>query len=159
MKCIYPGSFDPITLGHLELVERASRLFDQVVVAVLVNPAKKGFLPMEKRLELIRQATLHLGNVTVDSFGGLLADYVAKVEGDVILRGVRSLGDCIGEIPAAQCNRRLNEKAETLMMVSSPEMSDLSSSAVREIFSFGGDVSSFVPECVLRELKTMRGEK
>lgn len=151
-RCVYPGSFDPPTLGHLELIERGAPLFDELIVAVLRNPAKKNAFSVERRADMLRRMTAHLPNVRVETFSGLLADYAELTGACAVLRGLRSESDLAAELPMAQLNRMLNPRAETLMMITSPEVSHISSSAVREIASFGGDISALVPECLAAEI-------
>lgn len=150
--CIYPGSFDPVTNGHLDVIRRAARLFDQVVVAVLHNPAKTGLFSVEKRLDMLRRVCAQMPNVRADSFEGLLADYVRKTDAAVVLRGLRSEADFQSEFPMAQLNRQLLPQAETLFLPADPAHLCLSSSAVREIGRFGGDVTPFVPSCISQEV-------
>ena len=151
---IYPGSFDPWTNGHLDIVTRASRLFDHVVVAVANNSQKKHLFTMEERVDMVRESTMKLSNVTVDALPGLLADYMDKVQGLAVVRGLRAVSDFEFEFQLALTNRRLNERVETIFMTPSETYTFLSSSIVREIASLGGDVSSFVPKSVEIALKT-----
>ena len=147
-SCVFPGSFDPFTCGHLDLVERASALFDTVRVTVMLNRSKIGSIPFADRLCLIRKACAALPNVVVDSWQGLLADYIRKYPGSIILRGVRNTAEFENEIRVADINRRLNPSAETLLMPASSQWADVSSSAVREIASFGGEIAGLVPDCI-----------
>ncbi|MGN1070953.1 MAG: pantetheine-phosphate adenylyltransferase [Candidatus Fimadaptatus sp.] len=149
MRCVYAGSFDPITVGHLDIIRRASGVFDEVIVAVLNNRAKRPVFAVEERLEFIRRATEGLSGVSVDAFDGLLVDYLRKVDARVILRGLRAAGDFESETQTAAMNRRLYPGAETMFMMTSPEYSCVSSTAVREIASFGGDISGLVPASIL----------
>ncbi len=152
MIAIYPGSFDPITLGHLDIVERGSRLFDQVIVAVLKNPNKTPLFTMEKRLEMIQQAIDHLPNASVDSFHGLTVNY-AKIRGaTVILRGLRVLSDFEMELQMAHTNKTLADSIETVFLATSNEYSFLSSSVVKEVARFGGSVDHLVPTHVALEI-------
>jgi len=157
--CVYPGSFDPITIGHLDLIERASRLFDEVIVAVLHNPAKTGCFPVEKRLELLRQSCVHLPNVSFDHFEGLLVDYMRSCKANVVLRGVRGSKDFDSECLMAQLNHQLAPEVETLFMATNPAYAHISSSAVREIGLFGGDVTPFVPQPIAREVARLMAPK
>lgn len=141
---IVPGTFDPPTLGHLDIVERASRLFDEIVVAVGVNSSKKPLLTTEMRLEAIRRSTAHLGNVAVEAFNGLLVDYVAGKGAKSIVRGLRANADFEYEFQMALVNRRLNEQIDTVFLMTKWEHSYLSSSIVREVAMLGGDYSGFV---------------
>lgn len=149
MICVYAGSFDPITVGHLDIIRRASAVYDGVIVAVLNNRAKRPAFSVEQRLEFIRRATEGISGVSVDSFDGLLVDYLRKVGARVILRGLRAAGDFESETQTAALNRRLYPGAETMFMMTSPEFACVSSTAVREIASFGGDISGLVPPQIL----------
>jgi len=152
---IYPGSFDPITNGHLDVIQRAARLFDQVVVGVARNLDKQPLFTSAERRTLIEQSTTNLDNVTVDVFEGLLVEYVEQQSGHAVIRGLRALSDFEYEFQMALMNRKLNEKVETLFMMPRASYSFLSSRLVREIAKLGGDVSAFVtPE--VREALTER---
>jgi pantetheine-phosphate adenylyltransferase len=149
---LYPGSFDPFTLGHLDIVERASRLFREVEVTVADNVAKKGFLPVDERCDLIRECTAHLENVAVRSFSGLLASYAMDRGAVALVRGLRQVSDFEYEFRMAFANRRLAPGIETIFLMTSEEYALISSSIVREIHLWNGDISSFVPEPVRRAL-------
>lgn len=153
MKVIYPGSFDPVTFGHLDIIERCSRKFEHVIVAVLNNKSKKGLFSIEERLKLLRETTKKYPNVEIDSFSGLLIDYAEKRDCRTMIRGLRAVSDFEYEMQMALVNRKLNEEMETLFMVSKGEHVYLSSSIVREIASYNGDVSCFVPGVVKEELE------
>lgn len=142
---VYPGSFDPVTKGHMDIIQRASRQFDILVVAVLNNLSKKPLFTVEERKELLSQATAHLPNVEVDSFRDLLVNYMDYKQGDVIVRGIRSVTDFEYELQLASLNHKLNSNVETIFMMTNPKYSYLSSSVVKEIASFQGDVSDLVP--------------
>lgn len=150
---IYPGTFDPITLGHTDLIERAALLFDKVVVAVAQASAKKPLFSMEQRVTLARLATRDLANVEVRGFDTLLADCVKNLEARIILRGLRAVSDFEYEFQLANMNRVLAPGAESLFLASSDKFSYISSSLVREIATLGGDVSRFVPPAVEEALK------
>ena len=152
MRALYPGSFDPLTLGHLDLIERASRLFDGLVVAVLQNPAKQPAFPLERRLEQIRTATAHLPAVEVDSFDGLTVTFARDCRTTVILRGLRALTDFEFELQIAHTNKSLAPDLETLFLATAVHHSFLSSSVVKEVARFGGDVSHLVPPVVAADL-------
>lgn len=143
--CIYPGSFDPITIGHMDIIRRAAVLFDKVIVAVLHNPAKKGAFPIEERLNMIRKACATIPNVEVDTFGGLLADYVKQTRAQAVVRGLRGISDFESECQMAQVNQQVLPGMETLFMMTRPEHAHISSSVVRELASFGGDVQAYIP--------------
>ncbi len=153
-KGIYPGSFDPITNGHLDIITRASKLVDELVVAVLINPNKpNGMLTIEERLELLGEATAHLKNVKIDSFSGLLVDYAKMQEARVVIRGLRSVTDFENEMNMAQMNRSLLVDLETIFLVASPEYGHVSSSAIRQLAYFGGEYELFLPSIVANRLK------
>lgn len=143
--CIYPGSFDPITVGHMDIIRRAAAIFDRVIVAVLHNPAKQGTFPLEERLEMIRKSCASLPTVEADAFDGLLVDYVKKTGAQVVVRGLRAVTDFENEFQMAQVNHQVNPDMETLFMMTLPEHAYISSSVVRELASFGGDVRAFIP--------------
>jgi pantetheine-phosphate adenylyltransferase len=146
-----PGSFDPPTLGHLDVIRRASRLFDRVTVAVLINPAKSGLFTVDERIALLRKATEAWPAVSVDSFGGLLVDYCERHGVDAILKGIRAAGDADYELPMAHMNAHLTG-VQTLFLPTAPEYSYVSSSLVKEIAHHGGDIAGLVPESVARAL-------
>jgi pantetheine-phosphate adenylyltransferase len=145
---IYPGSFDPPTLGHLDVIERASHLFDEIVVALGVNAAKRPMLSSEQRLEALRQSVRHLPNVRVDQFQGLLIDYVKEQGALAIVRGLRATADFEYEFQMAMVNRRLDSHIETVFLMTKWEYSYLSSSIVREVAVLGGDYREMVPQAV-----------
>jgi pantetheine-phosphate adenylyltransferase len=152
MRALYPGSFDPLTLGHLDLIERGSRLFGGLVVAVLRNPAKQPALPLERRLEQIRTATAHLAGVEVASFDGLTVAFARSCGAAVILRGLRALSDFEFELQIAHTNKSLAPDLETLFLATAVPHSFLSSSVVKEVARFGGDVAHLVPPVVAADL-------
>ena len=152
MIAIYPGSFDPITLGHLDLIQRSSPLFEQVIVAVLRNPNKIPLFTVEQRLEQIRIATKHLPNVGVDSFDGLTVEYAQMQQAQILLRGLRAVSDFEIELQMAHTNKTLSTQIETVFLATSNEYSFLSSSVVREIARFGGSVDHLVPSHVARDI-------
>jgi pantetheine-phosphate adenylyltransferase len=142
---IYPGSFDPITNGHLDLIQRAAKLFDRVIVAVADNETKQPLFTLNERLDLIRRALGHLPEVEIDSFDGLLVNYVEHRSGQAIIRGLRAVSDFEFEFQLALMNRKLNERVETIFMMPKESYTFLSSRIIKEIARLGGDVSSFVP--------------
>ncbi|MFM7356268.1 MAG: pantetheine-phosphate adenylyltransferase [Actinomycetota bacterium] len=150
-KAVCPGSFDPITNGHLDVIERASHLFDEVVIAVLVNHSKSSLFTIEERIVLARDCVKHLPNVKVDMWSGLLVDYCRENKVDAIVKGLRAVSDFDYELQMAQMNLQL-KGVDTLLMATKPAYSFLSSSLVREIARYGGDVSNLVPAGVLSEL-------
>jgi pantetheine-phosphate adenylyltransferase len=145
---IYPGSFDPLTNGHLDVIERASKLFDRVVVAIAVNEDKRPLFALRERRELVAQSIGHLKNVEADTFAGLLVDYVERRSGQAIIRGLRAVSDFEFEFQLALMNRKLNERVETIFMMPKDTYTFLSSRIVKEIARLGGDVSAFVPSQV-----------
>ena len=151
-RCVCPGSFDPVTNGHLDVVERASRLYDEVTVAVLVNASKAGLFTVQERIDLLREVTAHLPGVTVDSFEGLLVDYCRTRDIPVVVKGLRAVTDFDYELSMSQMNHRLSG-VETLFVATNPDYSYLSSSLVKEVARWGGDVSGLVPEPVLTRLR------
>ena len=155
--CVYPGSFDPVTLGHMDIIRRAAAIFDEVVVAVLHNPAKTGRFPVGKRLELLQKACEGIANVRLDSFDGLLVDYMRAQGASVVVRGLRTAQDFESEFQMAQLNRTMAPGVETLFLPASPQVGCFSSSAVREIGMFGGDLSPFVPACIVQEVARILG--
>ena len=148
---VCPGSFDPVTLGHLDVFARAAAQFDQVTVAVLVNSTKAGLFTIEERMHMIRECVVDFPNIHVDSFNGLLADYCREKQVSAIVKGLRAVSDFDYELQMAQMNSRLG--VETLFVATNPEYSFLSSSIVKEIAKFGGDVSGLVPDVVNTALK------
>jgi pantetheine-phosphate adenylyltransferase len=157
---IYPGSFDPLTNGHLDVMQRAAKLFDRVVVAVAKNEGKHPTFTLEERVGLVKQAVKHLPNVEADSFDRLLVDYVVGKQAQVIVRGLRAVSDFEFEFQLALMNRKLNENIETIFMMPKETYTFLSSRIVKEIARLGGDVSSFVPMHVQAALrKKLSGEK
>jgi pantetheine-phosphate adenylyltransferase len=150
--CVYPGSFDPVTLGHIDLIRRASKLFPQVMVAVLNNPDKHNLFTVEQRIAMLTKACEGLDNVRIDSFGGLLVDYMRKTGAEIVIRGLRAVTDFESEFQMAQVNRQIAPEIETLFLMTSPDYAYISSSAVRQIAAFGGDISTLVPECILQDV-------
>lgn len=148
-KAIYPGSFDPVTYGHLDIIERAAEMFDELVVSVLDNKAKSPLFSVEERVKMLCEATSHLKNVKVDSFSGLLMDYAKEMNIHTAVRGLRAITDFEYELQIAQTNRKISDGfLDTIFLTTSLEYAYLSSSAVKEIASFGGDVSKCIPDCV-----------
>jgi pantetheine-phosphate adenylyltransferase len=156
---IYPGSFDPITNGHLDIIQRAVKLFDRVIVAVARNEAKNPLFTLKERLELVHLSAKHLPNVTVDTFEGLLVNYVEQQGGVAVIRGLLAISDFEFEFQLALMNRKLNERVETIFMMPKDTYTFLSSRIVKEIASLGGDVSAFVPTPVQAALLEKLGKK
>ena len=153
---IYPGSFDPLTNGHVDLIERAARLFDRVIVAILVNAEKTPLLPTDERIALTRSALAHLPAVEVDSFDGLLVEYASRRGAAAIVRGARNAGDFEYEWPMTQMNRRLRPEIETVLVVPAVEVSAISSRLVKEIWRLGGEIGGLVPPAVEARLRARR---
>lgn len=150
---VVPGSFDPITMGHLDIIKRASKIFDEVKVVVMNNSSKNPLFSLEERIGLIAEVTDSFPNVNVDSFGGLLIDYAVEVEANAIIRGLRAVSDFEYEMQITSMNRFLNEDIETLFMISNNQYSFLSSSIVKEVAKYSGNISGLVPEPVEKALK------
>lgn len=150
---VFPGSFDPVTMGHYDLICRAAGIFDKLVLGVLVNSSKNPLFSLEERVSMLRELTNTQPNITVCSFDGLLVDFVEQQKADVIVRGLRSAGDFEYERPLAQANHRLNEHADTVFLATSPEYSYISSSAVRELLRYNADIEEYVPETVLHYMR------
>jgi pantetheine-phosphate adenylyltransferase len=150
---IYPGSFDPVTNGHLDIIERGLKLFDRIVVAVLINPAKQPLFTVEERLDLLRQSLAHLSNVEVHTSEGLLVDYAVQNGAEAILRGMRAVSDFEHEFQMALMNRRLNRKIETVFLMTGLRWIFTSSSIIKEAAAFGGQIKELVPEVVFEKLK------
>lgn len=157
LKAVCPGSFDPITNGHLDIVERAAQLFPSVVVGVLENPSKKPLFSLEERVNLIRTAVKHLKNVEVECFSGLLIDFTRRVGSNLIVKGLRAISDFEIEFQMALNNKRMSPEIETIFMMTKNEYSFLSSSMVKEIIQFGGDISGLVPPIVETALRKKYG--
>ena len=149
---VYPGSFDPPTLGHLNIIERASTLFDKVIVATMVNGSKKSAFTMEEKADFLRRMTQHLPNVEIDTFGGLLADYVAEKGACAIVKGLRAVSDFEYEFQMALANKKLNEGAETVFLMTDQNYLYLSSTIVRDIARHGGDISGVVSEEIREDI-------
>ena len=146
---VYPGSFDPITLGHLDIIRRSSKIVDELVVGVLRNSAKNSLFSLEERVSMIREMTKDLPNVRVDSFEGLLVDYMNEIGATIIIRGLRAVTDFEYELQIAQTNHVQNENIETIFLTTNLKYSYLSSTVVKEFASYGGDISKFVPEQII----------
>lgn len=149
---IYPGTFDPITNGHLDIIERSAKLFDNVIVAVAASPSKKPLFELEERVQLVEKSCAHVANVCVIGFSDLLANVVNKLEITAIIRGMRTTMDFEYELQLAHLNRTLTQGVESLFLPTTEQWSYVSSTIVREIFLHGGDVSQFVPQAVLEGL-------
>jgi pantetheine-phosphate adenylyltransferase len=150
---VYPGSFDPLTNGHVDIITRGARLFDRIIVAILVNAEKVPLFSMEERVEIARAVFKGQPNVEIDTFHGLLVDYVARRQAQVIVRGLRAVSDFEFEFQMALMNRRLNDRIETVFMMPAEQYTYTSSRLIKEIFSLGGRVSGLVPEMVEKRLR------
>jgi len=156
---VYPGSFDPLTNGHVDIIERGARLFDRIIVAILVNAEKAPLFSMAERVDIARKVFKDHANVEVDTFDGLLVDYVAKRKANVLVRGLRAVSDFEYEFQMALMNRRLNPTIETVFMMPAEQYSYISSRLIKEVFALGGRVHGLVPELVetrLREKQAIR---
>ena len=159
-NAVYPGSFDPMTLGHLDVIERAAKMFDTLTVSVLNNKAKSPLFSVEERVNILQEATAHLNNVKIDSFSGLLIDYCKKLDVHVVIRGLRAITDFEYELQVAQTNRKLSDGAvDTLFLTTSLEYAYLSSSSVKEIACFGGDIRQCVPAFMVEQVYDKFGIK
>jgi len=158
VRAIYPGSFDPMTLGHLDIIKRASRLFDEVIMSVVANPGKAALLTVEVRKTLIKQAVAGIENVRVDDFQGLTVNYARRNNVRVLIRGLRAISDFEAEMGMAQANKELFSELETIFLMTKAEYSFISSTTVKEVARLGGDVSHFVPPAVGSYLREHFGE-
>ncbi len=156
-RVVCPGSFDPVTNGHLDIISRASRLYDEVVVAVLINITKKSLFTVEERMEMLREVSAEYGNVRVDRFHGLLVDFCETNGISAVVKGLRAVSDFDYEMQMAQMNYSM-AKVETMFMTTNPLYSFLSSSLIREVAKYGGDVSGLVPEQVIGKLRARVAE-
>ena len=156
---IYPGSFDPVTYGHIDLIKRASHAFDEVVVAVAQSTHKNTLFNTQERLEMVKEVSDGIDNVCVESFDGLVIDYARKKKINVLIRGLRMISDFEYELQMALTNRRLDENIETVFLMPSEGYSFLSSKLIKEVVSLGADITSFVPDSVARRLRDKLGAK
>ena len=145
-RAIYPGSFDPVTFGHIDMIERSAKIVDELVVAILVNSAKNPLFSVEERVSILREIPGHVPNIKITSFHGLLIDYARKVDASIIVRGLRAVTDFEYELQIAQTNRIVDDRVDTVFLTTSLEYAYLSSTIVKEVASYGGDISHFVPE-------------
>ena len=151
-RAVCSGSFDPVTMGHVDVFERASTMFDELIICVFRNVEKKGFFPVERRVQLIEEATAHLPNVRVMAFDSLITDFMAEQDAKIIVRGVRSVKDLEYEENEAYMIKHLNPEIDTVFLLTRPDLSYVSSSGVREVFRFGGSINGLVPACVERAM-------
>ena len=152
-KAVYPGSFDPVTLGHIDVIERASKLFDHLIVGVLDNSAKKALFTTDERVDMLKEATKHLDNVEVRCFGGLTVDLAKECGATAVIRGLRAVTDFEYELQIAQLNRVINVDIDTVFLITSLRYAYLSSSSVKEVAAYGGDISKFVTPYVEKKVK------
>lgn len=145
-RAIYPGSFDPVTFGHIDMIERSAKIVDELVVAILVNSAKNPLFSVEERVSMLEEITGHVQNIRIMSFNGLLIDFAQEVDASIIVRGLRAVTDFEYELQIAQTNRIVNDRIDTVFLTTSLEYAYLSSTIVKEVASYGGDISHFVPE-------------
>ena len=153
LRAVYPGSFDPVTYGHLDIIRRSCNIVDELIVGVLNNKAKMPLFSVEERVKMLKEVTKDLQNVRIVPFAGLLVDFATRMEADVVIRGLRAITDFEYELQMSQTNNKLAPSVETMFLTTSIEYSYLSSTTVREIAAFGGDVSQFVPEAVIEMMK------
>jgi pantetheine-phosphate adenylyltransferase len=152
-RAIYPGSFDPITNGHLDVIERSRKLFDEIIIAVLVNMEKKPLFGFDERIEIIREVMVDRPEIKVDTFNGLLVNYAKTKQADCIIRGIRAISDYEYELQMALMNRRLAPEVETVFMMAAEPYSYLSSRLVKEVFMLNGSITGLVPELVEQKMK------
>ena len=145
-RAIYPGSFDPVTFGHIDMIERSAKIVDELVVEILVNSAKNPLFSVEERVSMLGEITGHVPNIRIMSFHGLLIDFAQEVDASIIVRGLRAVTDFEYELQIAQTNRIVNDRIDTVFLTTSLEYAYLSSTIVKEVASYGGDISHFVPE-------------
>lgn len=155
----YPGSFDPITNGHLDIISRACRIFDEIIVVVLINPEKEGFFTINERVDLIKAVTENYDNVKVKSFNGLLVDFMSENNSNVIIKGLRNVSDFDYELQMALINKKIDSCKETFFMMSDPKYSYVSSSSVKQLAKFGGSLEGLTSSIVERELKKKMEEQ
>ena len=153
IKALYPGTFDPITNGHMDIIERAAKLFDEVIVAIMINPRKKCTFTLEEREAMIKSCVAHLGNVRVVSDNDLTVRLAQKLKAKVLIRGIRAVADYEYELSQATSNMVLDKEIETVFLVSRPEYSFLSSSIAKEIALFNGDIKGFIPDVIIEKVR------
>ncbi|MCI5535690.1 MAG: pantetheine-phosphate adenylyltransferase [Clostridiales bacterium] len=159
-KALYTGSFDPLTNGHFNIIERAAKLYDELTIGIIVNPSKRSMFSLEERVDMIRETVRGLDNVKVDCFSGLLADYVNENGFNVVVRGLRAAMDFEYEIQMAHMNARLfNETVETVFLMTDPKYSFISSSMMKEVHSLGGSIEGLVPDEILKRMNRSAGNK
>ena len=159
MRAIYPGSFDPVTYGHLDIIKRAAMITDELIVGILQNKSKNSLFSVEERVTMLNEVTKEIENVKIVPFEGLLVDFARQMDAKVIVRGLRAITDFEYELQMSQTNRKLDSDVETLFLTTSLEYSYLSSTTVKEVASFGGDITQFVPEFVAKQVTEKIKEK
>ncbi len=160
LRAIYPGSFDPVTFGHLDIIKRAAKISDELIVGILQNKSKNSLFSVEERVTMLSEVTKELKNVKIVPFEGLLVDFARQMDAKVIVRGLRAITDFEYELQMSQTNRKLNADVETLFLTTSLDYSYLSSTTVKEVASFGGDITQFVPEFVAKRVtEKIKGKK
>ncbi|SFK63112.1 Phosphopantetheine adenylyltransferase [Lachnospiraceae bacterium KH1T2] len=158
-RAIYPGSFDPVTYGHIDIIKRAAKIFDELTVSVLKNSAKTPLFSVDERVNMLKEVCMDLPNVKVESYSGLLAEYAEKNHTEVIIRGLRAVSDFEYELQIAQTNHKISPSVDTIFLTTSLEYSYLSSSIVREVAAYGGDIHHFVPDFIAKKVYERAGEK
>ena len=153
MRAIYPGSFDPVTLGHLDIIERAAKTFDELVIGILNNNSKSPLFSVEERVRMLEEVTENIPKVKIVPFEGLLVEFARKMDARMVIRGLRAITDFEYELQMAQTNHKMEPNIETAFLTTSLEYSYLSSSTVKEVAAFGGDISQFVPEIVIEKIQ------
>ncbi len=156
LRAVYPGSFDPVTFGHLDIIRRSSALADELIVGVLNNNAKSPLFSVEERVKMLKEATQNMPEVRVVPFEGLLVDFTRRMDAKIIIRGLRAITDFEYELQMSQTNHKLEPEIETVFLTTSLEYSYLSSSTVKEVAAFGGDISQFVPEFVIDRMHEIK---
>ncbi len=159
LRAIYPGSFDPVTYGHLDIIRRSSKLVDELIVGVLCNKAKMPLFSVEERVKMLKEVTKDLDNIRIVPFDGLLVEFASRMNAGLVIRGLRAITDFEYELQMSQTNQKLDPNIETMFLTTSIEYSYLSSTTVREIAAFGGDLTQFVPEAVALELEKKMNTK
>lgn len=157
-RAIYPGSFDPVTFGHIDMIERSAKMVDELVVAVLINSAKNPLFSVKERVSMLEEITGYIPNIRITSFDGLLIDYAREVEASIIIRGLRAVTDFEYELQIAQTNRIVNSQVDTMFLTTSLEYAYLSSTIVKEVASYGGDISHFVPRQLIDRIYAKYGQ-
>ncbi len=159
LRAVYPGSFDPVTYGHLDIIRRSCKIVDELIVGVLNNKAKMPLFSVKERVKMLEEVTKDLKNVRIVPFGGLLVDFASSMDAGLVIRGLRAITDFEYELQMSQTNHKLEPNVETMFLTTSIEYSYLSSTTVREIAAFGGDLTQFVPEAVAVELRKKMNTK